>query len=239
MKSYAYTQMYALEDYHFWYIGKRFFLASALKHLPPGKILDIGSGTGGTTEFLSRFGHVMGVEQHPLALKLSRARGLHVLHASAHNIPLPSKTVKIVTFCDVLYHKNIHEKRALQEAYRLLAPGGSIVITDCAIPSLWSRHDIVNEGKYRFTKKKLTQIVRDVGFRIHYCHYIFSSIFPIMMVIRLFAPEGPNFKPASRLNRLLSLILRLEAAVPHWVPRTWGSSLLLVAQKPSDKSGKP
>lgn len=232
MKAYVYTQMYALENYHFWYIGKRSFLASALKDIPHETILDVGSGTGGTTAYLSQFGRTVGVERNSLAIKLARTRKVRIIRASAHQIPLLSNTFDLITFCDVLYHKNVKEHKALREAYRLLKPGGSLLVTDCALPWLWSHHDIINEGKYRYTRSQLISLITEAGFTVQYCHYIYTSIFPMMILFRLFAPEGPTLARTSRVNRLLIALLQWEASIPRWIPRTWGSSLLLVAKKP-------
>ena len=71
MQTHTYKEMYALEDTHFWFVGKRLFIQKALKNLPKkqNRILDVGIGTGGTTSFLLRYGTVIGLEEQSQAIQ--------------------------------------------------------------------------------------------------------------------------------------------------------------------------
>ncbi|MBI5151310.1 MAG: class I SAM-dependent methyltransferase [Candidatus Pacebacteria bacterium] len=234
MQTHTYKEMHALEDTHFWFVGKRLFIQKALENLPKkqNNILDVGIGTGGTTLFLLRYGKVVGLEAQPQAITLARKRGLRVVHGTANSLPFPKESFDMVTFFDVLYHKGIDEKRALSEAFRVLKPKGVLCITDCAYPWLWSKHDVIMEAKYRYTKTKLSTFVLQAGFRIERCEYIFTSIFLFFICSRLFHPSPHKLTRLPLFfNNLLVLLLRSEALLPWKFPRPFGSSILILAHK--------
>lgn len=227
-----YAEMYNLEQTHFWFVGKRLFIQKALETLPPKPrtILDVGTSTGGTTAFLSGFGSVIGLEKNTVAIRLARKRGINVVLGSTNRLPFRNASFDLVTFFDVLYHKGINEKKALREAYRILKPGGSILITDCALPLLWSQHDIDMEAKYRYTKQQLSKFVDRAGFHIEHCKYIFTSLFPLF-ILRRFVYSKSTSLPSSHINTMLITLLRLEASLPLWLPKPLGSSILILAKK--------
>ena len=222
-----------LEDTHFWFVGKRLFIQRSLSALPPKRrtILDVGAGTGGTSKFLSHFGSVTGLEKNQQAIRFAKKRGLQTKKGSANALPFRAKTFDLVTFIDVLYHKGIDEKKALKEAYRVLKPGGTLCITDCALPFLWTHHDVVMEAKYRYTKRRLSELVDRAGFTITQCHYIFTSIFPFFILRHLMRSDKIT-TPPKLINSLLVKVLQLEALFPHWIVRLPGSSILILAHRP-------
>lgn len=227
------TSMFALEDTHFWFVGKRAFISSALSRVPVGgRILDIGCGTGGTTAFFRQFGQVTGLETDRSAIKLAKARGLSVKQGSANLLPFASHSFDLITLCDVLYHKGVDEKKALIEAYRVLRPGGWLLITDCALPWLWSKHDELWEAKYRYSKPHLHGLVQNAGFIVDRCTYIFCSILPVVILSRLSWRSGWTKSIPAWINTIFTNILHAESHAPQWIPRLYGSSLLILAHKP-------
>ena len=234
--------MFALEDQHFWFAGKRAAIAAALAAIPirqPARVIDVGCGTGGTTQFLKQWGSVTGIERNTQAAALARSRGLEVIEAGANELPLPSQCAELVTFLDVLYHTGVDESRALAEAHRVLKSGGHVLITDCAMPSLWTGHDVAVDAKYRYTKPQLVGLVERAGFEIDTAQYLYASTFPLFAASRVLARLAPKRRtqasreelPLAWINRLLTGVLKLEAALPIGVPRPFGSSILVLAHK--------
>lgn len=221
-----------MEETHFWFVGKRLFIQQALESLPRKTltILDVGAGTGGTSVLLSRFGRVTCLEKKSAAIAYAKKRGVRIKKGTANKLPFGENTFDLVTFFDVLYHKGIDETKALKEAHRILKPGGTLCVTDCALPMLWSDHDVAMEAKYRYTKQQLSGFVDRSGFRIQRCHYIFTSLFPLFILRRFFGKHKIT-KPSSHINALLIDLLRLEASLPLWLPKPLGSSILILATK--------
>lgn len=234
MQPQTYAEMSQIEDSHFWFHGKRAFIKAALDRLPGQKyaILDVGAGTGGTTSFLAHWGSVTGLERKSQAIQLARKRNIHIKKGHANHLPFSNEIFDIVTYFDVLYHKGIDESKALKEALRVLTPGGHILITDCAIPRLWSQHDVVMDAKYRYTKKRLVQLVQNEGFIINTAQYIYVSTIVLFIASRLFSRRQSITRPPSGINLLLTLLLQTEARIPNWIPKPIGSSIMILAQKP-------
>lgn len=229
--------MHVLEDVHWWFLGKREYVRTILKsYTTKGiKILDVGSGTGGMTKFLTEWGDVESLEKNFLAIALAKRRGLKIRYGSANKLPFEDKKFDLVTIFDVLYHKGVEEKKALQEAFRVLKKKGVIIITDCVGPWFWSDHDIKMEAKYRFTHHQAVFLVKEAGFTVKKSSFIFCSVFPLFFLQRMWQtlfkqsiniPVFPAF-----LNSFFYFLISIEAKLLPYINFPWGSSILIVAQK--------
>ena len=110
----------------------------ALANLPvPGLLLDIGGGTGRVSRHL--VGLASGVVVADLSLRMLRQAvakdGLLPVRAPAEALPFASQTFERVIMVDALHHVISHAKTAC-ELWRVLKPGGRIVIEEPDIRSL-------------------------------------------------------------------------------------------------------
>src|SRR5687768_18066786 len=79
MQQHTYSIMYAVEEHHWWFVGRRRILKSFVARIAAGlkktkpQILDIGCGTGANLEMLAEFGDAQGVDVSAEALTFCRA----------------------------------------------------------------------------------------------------------------------------------------------------------------------
>ncbi len=237
-----YLTMYQAQSLHWWYVTRRLFLQTFLKGIPSGshkKILDVGCGTGANTQVFHTIGKVTGLDSSPLAKKLyTKNREASFVVGSATKIPLQDTQFDVVALCDVLYHKNVTSPyKALQESYRILKSGGYCIITDCVHPFLFGSHDIKNQARERFTKRKLEKLVGESGFILVRSSYTFMMTFPLLFLVRLLdrcrkLPLSSMEERVSKpINILLGMVGKFEnAMLMHWnLPI--GSSVILLAKK--------
>jgi ubiquinone/menaquinone biosynthesis C-methylase UbiE len=117
-----------------------------LGRVPPEtfrSLADIGTGTGRILELLApRVEHAVGIDLSREMLAVARDRlgfaarlNCSLRHGDMYNLPLPSRSVDLVTVHQVLHYASTPD-RVLAEAARILRPGGRLVVVDFA------RHDL-------------------------------------------------------------------------------------------------
>jgi len=240
-----YEQTYRFEDWHWWFAGRHRLTNALFERWIGGdrdqRILDVGCGTGGNLFFLERWGRVIGLDLKALPLSLARSRQVSgLVQASVVALPFPGESFSLITAFDVLYHRWIEDDRqAIREFYRLIRPGGWLLVTDSALPFLWSPHDELYYARQRYMLPEIQAKLSRAGFQPYVCSYANTLLLPFTMTHRLlkrwFSLSGRSDLrdlPAW-LNRLLIAIRDLEVA---WIKQggkfPCGSSLVCLAQKP-------
>jgi SAM-dependent methyltransferase len=214
-------QTHELEDSHWWYRGRRRILDQLLRSLdlaPDAQILDAGCGSGRNMVDFAQFGAVTGVEISDASIERARMRGVgEVLQCSITSLPFPDDHFDVAVCLDVIEHIE-DEHTAMSELYRVVRPGGSLVITVPAYQWLWSDHDVINHHHRRYTRKSLSAAAERVGWQTVRTTYFNTLLLPIAIVWRRLARRSHLEGPASdlqrmpeRLNLLLEWPLRLEA----------------------------
>jgi len=239
-----YRKMFAYEDGHWWFRGKRTIIAALLARWAPRhrplSILDVGCGTGANLRLLGRFGEGVGVDLEPLALTCCRRRGLDALvRANAAEMPFRDDHFDVVTLLDVLYHRRVADvARALGEARRVCRAGGLLVVTDSAFPALRSRHDAAVHGARRFRRQELAAAVAQSGFAVLKTSYMNTLLFPVAAAVRLADrlrgdAEGRSSValPGGVMNRVLVSIYGLEAWLLPRIDLPFGLSVLVIGRK--------
>lgn len=242
MNAEQYRIMYEVEAVHWWYRGMRRGACQLLaRYLAPGRtyrILDAGCGTGGTTEQLRRFGVVTGIDYSVDALAYASARGLRrLVRGSIERLPFSDGTFHAVTTFDVVYHRTVGDERAaLGELYRVLRPGGILLIREPAFDWLRGSHDVAVHTKRRFTLDQLGRQLGDAGFEVRHATYANTFLFPLAVAKRTAerffsgAPEDLSV-PAAPFNTALQGVLALESWLSRWLSLPVGLSAVVVGQR--------
>ena len=240
---------YEAERGHLWYRGfRRFvepFLAQATQAVSHPRILDCGCGTGANLPMLGRHGLAFGFDLTWIGLTYAASAGhRRIACATAAQAPYPDGSFDVATSFDVLYCLEEEvERAAITEMYRLVRPGGAVVVNVPAMNMLRGDHSIFVGERRRYSRDRIGSALERAGFRIVRMTHTNASLFLPMLAVRLLqrarraemtATAKSDFTmPPAPLNGLLSLLLAAEASVLRLVDLPIGSSILCLARKPA------
>lgn len=206
------------------------------RHAPTHTVLDLGCGRGWWLEQMAaRALTAVGVEPDPQRAAVARRRGLRVAVADGHRLPLATGSVGLVWCIHVLHHL-ADPAAVLDEARRVLAPAGHLVLAETV-----EDHPAVRLGRRvhpawdgvgissRFTAAHCLDLVRSTGFEVveHRQHSIASFAAWALPVVSRRAwlalstwEDGVAGRCplAARLNRYgahLECLARAPGAPPH------------------------
>ena len=229
-----------LFERHWWWRARERLLLDELHRLQPvggwGSILDVGCGDGLFFDKLLELGDVEGVEVDG---NLVDPEGLYRgrIHVGPFDETfVPGRQFGLILMLDVLEHLR-DPATALRHAANLLEPRGKILITVPAFNLLWTNHDDLNHHFVRFTRRSFHRVAEEAGLQIEICRYFFYWTFPAKLAIRVtekfFRLEPrPAQVPREIVNSPLLLFSRAEERILGKLPMPFGSSLLVVIQKP-------
>jgi SAM-dependent methyltransferase len=239
----AFSYLAAAEDRHWWFRSRNKMILWALltKVRPFAKYLEIGCGTGYVLQAVVRqfpSVHLSASEYYEAGLVHARKR---VPNCSFSTMDATKMTDHLVYDCigcfDVIEHIEA-DQRVLNNFFRALRPGGSIVLTVPQHPWLWSQADAFAHHQRRYTAADLQRKLKLAGFSRTYYGSFVSLLLPVMIVQRFLARKRPyspdqEFKISRALNSFLLSIMRIELLLIRLGVRfPVGGSLLIVAQKP-------
>jgi SAM-dependent methyltransferase len=234
--------MAAVEDTMFYYIGLHRLLETQLLsnfNQSTLSVLDAGCGTGGFIKRLKvRYPKwtFTGLDYSAVACDLARQRTAEtIVQGSILELPFADQSFDAVVTADVLYHLP-DDSVALKEIYRVLKPGGIIVMNLPAHRWLWSYHDVAVAGLRRYTRREVKQKLVAVGFKVNFCTHWNTLLLPLIILKRkvMAAPkEGSDVKTYSPLLEwFCGILLSIErAALSLGIRLPLGSSVLAVARK--------
>ena len=242
-----------VEATHFWFRGFRRFVAPAIAEIAGDRrdlqLLDCGCGTGHNLATLLRpYGSAFGFDLTPGGLAHARAGGLRLARADMAAIPFPSNRFDVVTSFDVLQYVR-DDADVMKEIARVIKPGGGLVVTAAALDLLRGGHAGTWPEVRRYTTGRMRSIVEGAGLKIRHLTYLFATLFPAMLAVRLAGRAAREVGgagraggagsddwemrvPATPINATLTGMLAMEAALSRRIPMPVGSSVLVVAVKP-------
>lgn len=226
-----------------WRAGQAYRLRLVQAHvdLRGRRILDAGCGVGAYTHALQEAGaRALGVdvEEARVAEARGRASGACFAVASVERLPFGDGTFDVVFSHEVLEHVE-DDLQALQEAARVLRPGGSLVLFVPNRGFPFETHGVIWRGRYRFgnvplvnwlptplrdrlaphvrayRRRQLTALVAAAGLEVCYHTQIF-----------------PGFDRLEATRPFLGRVLRRAARLLERTPlRALGLSHFLVARR--------
>jgi len=242
------------EDKHWWFASRTRAILGLLDRYVGAapatgrRILDVGCGAGNMMHHLAQYGTVVGIDPNPKPLLVARQRGYNVEEGAADNIPFGNDSFGLVALLDTIEHV-ANESGTLHEVYRVLQPGGFLIVTVPAFMFLWSRNDVINYHQRRYTLGELKTKLAHHGFKPLHTSYNNFFIFPVaaglILARRGTAAEpqmlSPHFdddayqvemEPARPLvNTVLTQVGRVEATLVCYVALPFGTSVICLAQK--------
>lgn len=216
-------------------------VAEAVSGRSDPKILDCGCGTGHNLGWLRDFGAVFGVDLNWIGLGFSRTHGSNgIAQATVAQLPFPDRTFDLVTSFDVIYSLDDEvESAAIAEMFRVLQPGGFLVLNAAAMDLLKGNHSVLANEVRRYSRSSLTERLGRAGFVIRRMSYTNATIMPVVAAVRLFQRISGHEEshqeisiPRAPVNAALSTALALEARLLRLVNMPFGSSIMALAQKP-------
>ena len=217
-------QTHRAEDRHWWYRGRRSVLERVVADLrlpARARILDAGCGSGRNMVEFARHGEVTGIELSPTSVGLARERGAgEVVEGSVLEMPFEAGAFELAASLDVIEHLE-DDLQALRELRRVVAPGGSLLVTVPAYQWLWSGHDEINHHHRRYTRRSLQSVGEQAGWQQVRTTYFNSLLLPAAIALRVLDRFNRKttessldlWVPPAPVNWLLERPLAIEAAL--------------------------
>jgi SAM-dependent methyltransferase len=242
-----YKEYFKIEDKHWWFVGRRnIFLTILDKYLPPQangrprRILDVGCGTGTMLQYLARYGQAEGIDADEGAIQFCHERGVHQVQ-QVESVPFPFEdaTFDLITAFDVLEHID-DDLGTLREMYRVMRPGGRLLVSVPAYRFLWGAQDEISLHKRRYVAPEIRERITKAGFTMRRLSYFNTLLFPAIAGVRILRPYKPGStklksdftmtKPGPA-NTLLGRLFSMEAGLVKRVDLPFGVSILALAVK--------
>ena len=244
MNTAEYLKLAEVEDRMWYFRSLHGHVERELAHaLPAGRearVLDAGCGTGGLILRL-RERHPAwtwsGIDFSPLACELARQRtGGDIREASITALPFGDGGFEAVVSADVVCQVE-NPAAAAAEFFRVLRPGGLVVINVPAYRWMWSYHDDTCQTKHRYTRHEVRALLVTAGFRGVQATHWNALPFPLIYARRKFFRSTGDTSDVKLYPAPVELAFRAAMMAEHAWLRVggrwaWGTSVFAVGRKP-------
>ncbi len=218
----------------------------AVSARPRARFLEIGCGTGTLLHSLASDSslELLGSEIYLRGLRSAAAKesSIEFIQLDATAMPFESEFDVIGAF-DVIEHINDDETVLLRIRHALKS-GGHLILTVPQHPFLWSRLDEFVDHRRRYSRRELVRKIEAAGLAVEYVTSFMFTLFPLMLVSRLFDRRSGKLTAADFdrrvrfspfVNRLFYKIVALDDAMisRRW-SLPWGGTLFAIAIKRAD-----
>jgi len=148
-------------------IGQMLFLLT-----PRVRIADLGAGDGTLSRLLARQAEsVHCVDNSPRMVQVGRAlakkehlRNLTYILGNIEKVPLPDRSIDLALLSQALHHAE-NPRQALAEAFRILKPGGRLLILDLRAHRFEKARELYADRWLGFKENELHDWIEETGFR--------------------------------------------------------------------------
>ena len=152
-------------------------IVEQIKGVPYESLLDVGCGTGYLADILTKQkqARYCGVDLSDEMIRVAKGKGIpsaEFLVGSADKLPYPDESFDIVT-CSQSFHHYPYPEKAMQEAMRVLKPGGLYILSDTGISGVgaWIDNHILfklaKSGDCHTTDRKgIEKLMEAAGFTV-------------------------------------------------------------------------
>ncbi|MGA2498766.1 MAG: class I SAM-dependent methyltransferase [Tepidisphaeraceae bacterium] len=245
MREELYTEMYVLEERHWWFAARRAIVSDLLPRYlrppPSGRpaVADLGCGCGLLTQALgTRYNFdCVGMDASEHSVRLCARRGLRVERGFLPgSVPLPRDRFDAVLMLDVLEHLD-EDRESAAVAASLLRVGGILVCTVPAYKWLWSPRDVHHEHRRRYSAQEFRRLFELPNLKIELFSHMNSFLFPFAAAARLWARFRKHdasrdlHVPPEPLNTALRAVFSSERKLLPRFRLPFGLSLIAVARR--------
>jgi SAM-dependent methyltransferase len=251
-----FSKLARIEDEHFWFRTRNRVIATLAEQIthdwPKGyRLLEVGCGTGNVLRALEKTcadGIVVGMDLFAEGLAFARKRTSCALVQGNLEQPGFGVPFDLVGIFDVIEHLP-DDVKIFRLLHAMLKPGGVLLLTVPAYPSLWSYFDESSHHCRRYGPDDLRGKLLKTGFKIEFLSPFMASIFPLLWLVRRFrsvrrrkpyensealdrALTLKELKIVPVVNELLASVLKQEARLiklRHVLP--FGASLIAAARR--------
>jgi SAM-dependent methyltransferase len=232
-------ELIATERDYWWHVAKRELALGLLKRYappPPGLIVEGGIGGGAMAKACQERGfRVHGLDLMPGSVEHGRALGLDDVHEHDLGQPWPVEagTASAVLLLDVIEHVP-DPGLVLSHARATLKPGGCVIVTVPAMPSLYGPWDRMLGHYRRYQRAMLREHAAQAGLKPVWMSSWNSFTLPAALVVRGLerrngTGRSAEFPAVSRpVNAVLKGLAATERAIQRVVPVPIGLSLAAV-----------
>jgi ArsR family transcriptional regulator len=143
----------------------------ALHLVPAITVADLGAGEGLLSQLLARrAAQVWCIDNSPrmveVGTELAKKNGLHNLAyqlGDIEQVPLPDRSVDLAILSQALHHAQ-HPQRAVDEAFRILKPGGQVLILDLNEHTFEKARELYADVWLGFKESALNAFLKKTGF---------------------------------------------------------------------------
>jgi ArsR family transcriptional regulator len=147
-------------------IGQMLFLLT-----PKVRIADLGAGDGTLSRLLARQAETVHcIDNSPRMVQLGRAlakkeqlSNLTYVLGDIEKVPLPSGSIDLALLSQALHHAE-NPRKAISEAFRILKPGGRVLILDLRAHKFEKAHELYADRWLGFKENDLHDWLEEAGF---------------------------------------------------------------------------